>query len=707
MARTHPTDAFLHPQRDWACGLAGTPCRFGPEAGGRCPERSECQPRRQDDRWLCTRPVARGGPCRRGPEPDGSCGLPQNRCVPRASPRRRRRQVTGLALLLAAGLGLALFSSASQVDPGPLIAPHAGLADNCGACHIAGDDPSLRWVTALGHSGLFGDAIPMANAELCAACHDFGVAGSEAHSVAASALPPPAATPVAGSIAAPVTLRDLELRFTGALARTRPGPAAWTDGRATGAAEGVAPIPCATCHEDHGGRDNPAMTAMTDTACQACHQATFAGFTDHPPFAGFPHRPAAAITFHHGTHYERHFPDSERRGTPPPESCSACHTPDPADRTGGSMAVGGFETCAACHLADILDPPGGEPFLAVLAPPGLDLVALSGAGIGDWPYFAEAELGPFLRLMLDAGGYLDADDLDRLAALDLFDLLDVDDADRQAVARLAWAFKELTRDLVAEGPELLVAMARELHGDRPALDWSSLAAAMPYESVAAAARIWFPALDEELDRRGSGEVPTRMLEGSFAEIDGFEELEDWLRHGGWGYRQLALVYRPTGHGDRFLQGWMELATASGAGPAELFDFLTGDEAPADCARCHVSERPGGGGAGTAGSAVLRWYALDAGMEADAGPVRAGNRWHLRNFSHLSHRQALAGQDCTGCHLPTQSGRGTGLAPLTTATCAACHGEESGLDTCLSCHLYHFAANRLPPLRPTALPTATE
>src|SRR6185312_4296136 len=70
------------------------------------------------------------------------------------------------------------------------------------------------------------------------------------------------------------------------------------------------------------------------------------------------------------------------------------------------MAVGPFEqTCRSCHLGQITgkDRVSGPKGIAFLTLPGLDLQTLKkkkNAPIGEWPAASEAELTPFMKVMI-------------------------------------------------------------------------------------------------------------------------------------------------------------------------------------------------------------------------------------------------------------------------------------------------------------------
>ena len=209
-----------------------------------------------------------------------------------------------------------------------------------------------------------------------------------------------------------------------------------------------------------------------------------------------------------------------------------------------------------------------------------------------------------------------------------------------------------------------------------------------------------------LDRE---EVPTTEIETDFDETEGVDDIDEWLRYGGWRFQDLALLYRPTGHADRFLRGWLTVVTAPTPGAAALFDLLTDEDGPVACAKCHVSPEAD---PDTEGERRLNWFARgtpEARSWAVVGPAAASaatadgrrpaapswreQRWHLKPLSHLSHRQAVADGGCVSCHTVVagaEDARGpAGFAPVSPDTCAACHREETELASCVTCHDYHF------------------
>ncbi|MCY4488426.1 MAG: hypothetical protein OXF11_15120 [Deltaproteobacteria bacterium] len=577
--------------------------------------------------------------------------------------------------------------------PGPVLSNHAAFENDCGQCHASVEEPSLAWAKDIAGAALFGVKRDLANTARCMACHDFGPDALAAHGT----VPPaahPAATDQDESRRAWSETRRASLT-TRLAAAVLPADYAMSD---TPGARGS--IACAVCHREHEGRDFVA-TAMTDARCQVCHTGAFTGFAGHPPFTDYPHHPVSRVAFDHGNHFSRHFAAAAKDGATPPATCGTCHT--------GEMAIDGFSACASCHEAELTRPVAGSPDLEFLAPPGLDLEVLADAGIGDWPVDAEAEPNAFLRLMLEAGGYLDAADMKTVNEADLLDLADAGEEERRAAAQLAWAFKKLTRDLVREGPSVFVEAAQPSSTVK-----ADLAGSLPFEVVRHAADQWFPELADELERHQQGEtMETRAIELDLDDPEGVEDMEEWLRYGGWRYHELALRYRPTGHADRFLRGWLTLSTTPTDTGAALFAVLTDEEAPsAGCAKCHVSRVEGtpASGGGTQPVPRLNWFAratrhvpparVGEPPGSGSGTARATDPSiepdtlrHLRTFSHRSHRQAVLQNGCVSCHRVAESKESrrsaAGFAPVSPADCATCHREKTGLARCLTCHRYHF------------------
>jgi hypothetical protein len=165
------------------------------------------------------------------------------------------------------------------------------------------------------------------------------------------------------------------------------------------------------------------------------------------------------------------------------------------------MAIKPFEeTCSACHVdqitgAERMSGPRGVPFLTI---PGLDVEILRkrNAAIGEWPEGSEAELTPFMAMLLRGRASI-KDDLARIGKRDLLDLSDASDADIAAVERVAWAIKSLIFDMSTKDRALSMPIlaAGNRSGDIPV---GRLIATMPRDVLLGARRDWLPNLAREL-----------------------------------------------------------------------------------------------------------------------------------------------------------------------------------------------------------------
>ncbi|HTQ30391.1 MAG TPA: hypothetical protein VMI53_04205, partial [Opitutaceae bacterium] len=254
--------SYDRPNQAWVCGHAGEgrPCPLGPDRHGHCRATGECTPRRQGDRWHCTRLEEFGGACAQGPRPDGTCGCPIPPCQPVRSLRSRRGLVTALASVLTIGLLLlALGGSTPErwINPGHLSAAHATSAANCADCHGA-DKLHDHWRALAGSHPV--------KSELCLNCHDLGRHPLLPHG--RSAVEQVRVVPTAQKIP------DLLLSLA---RKTLPADMAH------------ATVECTACHQEHLGRDAD-LRHMSDRQCQICHQTTFNSFADgHPEFSNYPY----------------------------------------------------------------------------------------------------------------------------------------------------------------------------------------------------------------------------------------------------------------------------------------------------------------------------------------------------------------------------------------------------------------------------------
>lgn len=483
------SSAYERPNQRWVCGRAATgeACRLGPDSKGRCCVVAECQPRRDGDRWVCTRTNAAGGACECGPMADGTCSRPIPPCVPVRSMRARRGLTVRWAVaatigFLAVVLGV---GGGAMLMPGPLSQAHSSLG-NCRDCHSAVADGPFGWVHAA-----FTASDGARDSGKCLQCHMVGKDALKPHGVATAEL-------------AAITKRIA--------ARPRPSPPLPATLRKVlfPVEAGVqAGLPCATCHVEHHGAKFD-LAAVGDTPCQSCHAVQFASLSaGHPEFDHYPYQRRTRLIFDHAAHFARHFPEiaaKQDAAMKPPTACVDCHQPGP---NGRQMATKPFDgTCGACHLGQIVgtDRAIGPRGVAMLSVPGLDIPMLRqhGIGIGNWPDNSDARLTPIMSLLLAA----DPDGKAALAAtakLDLQDLRQATDAELKAVGDLAWAIKKLFFEMSTVGAakfrdRLIAATGRkpdDVMADR-------LVASLPRDVLLGAQRDWLPELSAELADHAAG-----------------------------------------------------------------------------------------------------------------------------------------------------------------------------------------------------------
>jgi hypothetical protein len=762
MKRLQPFDFkssnYERPNQEWVCGRkdCGDACPLGPDLKGNCRATAECHPRKDGDRWFCTRTDARGGKCPDGPRPDGSCCRPVPPCVPRRSVRARRRiTVLLVSALTLGGVFLALGHPKRDnfFNPGPLTAAHASGAANCALCHTAAQVSGEEWL-----KGAFTKSGAHSDSQLCLNCHNLGPRSGEPHSLA------------------PAVLALLTKKITGAAA---PRLAAAEEIVPTDSANQLA---CATCHQEHHGRDAD-LTKIADASCQVCHVKQFASFASgHPGFDKYPYTRRTRIEFDHAAHIGTYFPDAAKKPgqTPPPTQCNDCHTTAPDNRL---MLTKGFAAnCAACHL-DNITKPGGKG-LAVFGIPGLDKKSIDAktTGIGQWPADADGELTPFMRQLLAS----DPKTSPALAALKGTDLTNLTNAKQEtldAAAQLAWAVKGLFADLITKGhdslnsrlpvaalgqlppesvkaftqpgwwPDLLAEVADHSAGKPPAK--AATLVAPPTPVAAASAPVAKPATTDDIlggdDILATAPKPAPAASAKPAAADdllGGDDIlagptpsapgtakpsappvpkvptpvapEKWAAAGGWHVSpaDFTLRYKPAGHADAFLQAWLDLtATTATENDSAARAIFTEIAAASSCVKCHsVDNAPAspGKGATAVGTALLvNWRA--------AAP--APQLHTFTKFSHGTHFALLDQHGCQTCHQLAPAAAGvsytvafkdnhdpakfsSSFQRLNQATCAQCHVERGAGTSCLLCHNYHvgdFAPAKVTSLFQAATP----
>lgn len=723
--------------RKWICGRleSGKACRAGPTRRGACQAGAECVPAESGGEWRCRRPASSGGQCPEGPNADGSCRHPVPPCTPVRSMRARREALSVWLTVTVVGLlilTIAYGRESKVLMPGPITTAHSAI-DKCSDCHSNITDGKLGWLHAV-----VAAARPDKDSAACLTCHKLGEAAMKPHSVPPETLKASSdrLKAVADSSPLPVSARMRNALFPAEDAQTR----------------GVF---CATCHKEHQGKAVD-LKDMANARCQTCHAVQFDSFhKDHPEFDGWPFRRRTRLAFDHGSHFDKHFPETRAKAKQAksiPTACADCHTTG-ADRR--HMGVKPFEsTCSTCHLdrivgADRATGPKGIPLLAL---PGLDVTTLEEKKvvIGEWPELSEAEITPMMKLLI---GW-NEDGRKLLAKVDKLDLLDLTSASKQdiaAVETFAWSVKELIHALsTARASEVFGRLGSATGGDVDPSLLAKLTANMPRDVLVSAQRDWLPNLPQEMARRGRGEAPAgsspparkkaaraakaarkrnetvvpsgrgrlrinvfgRMVRGpddrpSADKRDKTEDAESeaaapepvapvavdaeaWAEFGGWYRQDFAILYKPTGHADRFLRAWLDFTgTLHGKSDtrlaASVFDVLTAKDAPGQCTRCHSVDAAHGQ------SRKINWRPSSLSTRAS----------RFTSFVHEPHFGVVGDRGCLTCHdLSGAAGYQdayksldpkqfvSNFKPIRRKQCAACHTKNASREDCLACHTYH-------------------
>ena len=720
----HNRKLYDRPQDEWTCGRAaeGCSCVFGPDRKGECRATSQCLPARKGDRWSCTRAISLGGPCARGPQPDGTCGCPVPPCIPVRSLRGHRRQLTWLAVSLAAGvvvLALWGWTSPEWTSPGPVTAPHAMSALRCADCHVQTSSHLL--LTAAERTQRTQD-----HNQLCLKCHDLGTHGRLAHGVTGAQL--------------------LEMAKKMRAGATPPLPLLQQAAHPLAAGH-PAELACATCHQEHHGREAN-LRHLSDQQCQVCHTAPFNSFTaGHPEFTDYPAKRRTRLQFDHVSHWQKHFADPRLSFTAP-TSCAHCHEPAP---DGGKMLVKGFEqSCAQCHAGQIEgEGRAGAKGLVFIRLPEVDVAALEAAGapVGEWPDYCEGEITPFMHWMLE-GDAAAQKALADLGPVKLADLRAATPAQKQAAAKLVWSIKGLLADLITQGQQVMMRRLDPYAGVRGSTRHTGNFSA---DSLQAAQQIWLPGLLTEVAAYRHGDKPSPRPPRSRAQAAQvpaaapvpaapaadpddlltdpappakvadkedlladdppaaapaakpassapltleYDDAEARVVEGGW-YRRdetYTLYYRPSGHADQFLTAWLETSAKDTLPAAQaIYQELASPKAPGVCMKCHTTDRAGD-------SSKVNW------LTARPQPL---NR-PFTTFKHAPHFSLMGVQGCSACHVmdPKKdyaSAFGdsrdskvfhSNFSPLTRSSCVACHQPTLAGASCQQCHNYHTGEVRL-------------
>ena len=409
------------------------------------------------------------------------------RDVPPNVRRDRLAVLLAFMTIIGVGLTLSLAKDTQFLMPGPLTSAH-GAIEKCSTCHTKSGSNNLSWL----HGFVAGDR--PADSKACLACHAMPDTAFNAHGALADVL------------------KQSTDRLT-KIAATTPAPLSARAQSIASPTHGVIErgLYCATCHQEHQGV-NFNLNKISNEQCRSCHVVKFDSFDGHhPQFESYPFRRRTRIIYDHAGHFGRHFPDMAKKDPARriPDTCSSCHNSRDDKRV---MAVAPFEqTCTACHLDQIMgkERVSGPKGIAFLSLPGLDLQTLKKkrAPIGEWPDASEAELTPFMKMMISRtarGRSL----LKTVDGLNLQDLTAASDEQIKAVTALAWEIKKLFHALISgKASDVLADLGVGGGTKLGAAVVADLTASIPRDVVIRAHQQWLPNLGTELVNRKDARDP--------------------------------------------------------------------------------------------------------------------------------------------------------------------------------------------------------
>ncbi len=189
----------------------------------------------------------------------------------------------------------------------------------------------------------------------------------------------------------------------------------------------------------------------------------------------------------------------------------------------------------------------------------------------------------------------------------------------------------------------------------------------------------------------------------------------------------SIRYRPVGHSDRVLRGWLENSVAS-LGPGADAAGANNEKQTAMRRMFRILENPTASGSDATKGPVASGRCLQchtADHDTDDGSFQI--HWHafrpaaghgLARFAHDAHVTTLKQEECDACHrvdpksaFPLEFYRGefftresqqqtlrlntdansprtSGFVQINKTICAACHKKDAVGGACLQCHKYH-------------------
>ena len=699
-----PFNLFVRSNRRWVCGRGGTngECKSGPDKSGRCRTVVGCKPIRRGDEIVCGRVGSGEAPCKDGPNEDGSCGGAALACRPVLSVRALQQGAARWVAMITLGIvaiSISVAGGSALLTPGPLTTAH-GTVEECSSCHSGIKPGPVGWMHTV-----FKAANPREDSMACLKCHTIGTTAINPHSADVAILEK-VTNRMQSQKPTDAQLLDLLREAVFPVSQT------FTDG-----------VYCQTCHKEHNGEQFD-LSAMPDNRCQACHTAKVHRFEkEHPEFGQYPFKRRTRIFFDHASHFSKHFPEElkkEESAASVPKECTSCHT---SGTDGRNMVVQPFkQVCSSCHLGQIVgtDRPEGPKGITLITLPGLDLETLEekGIDIGEWPSESEAELTPFMKLLIGRDEKR-KNMLKVLEEVDLLDLTEEEDETIKAVQELAWEIKDLFHTYAQSKPSVILDRLQTTAGVKIERDvLVKLVAAMPRDVLMSAQRQWLPNLASDLETHTGGEGKDGESEGeeSAKKEDGGEEDEEeaqnedededlkepedepvlavdseaWTEFGGWYRQDYSILYKPGGHADEFMKAWLDFSgrlfsDAEDNAAAAAFSLLTDKNAQGKCSKCHSVD------ATDKGRRRVNWMPF-------VSPPAKGL---FTKFSHAPHLSVVGKQGCLTCHkLNPQSKTqetykqtdphvfDSNFLSIEKKTCTTCHTQQASRDDCLLCHIYH-------------------
>jgi len=470
-------------------------------------------------------------------------------------------------------------------------------------------------------------------------------------------------------------------------------------------------LTCATCHQEHHGREWN-LNTLTNLQCQSCHAKQFHSFQHgHPEFENYPYERRSRIYFDHAAHFNRYFVDKEFKRIMPdghkPNSCNSCHH---ADSSGRSMLTGSFEnTCASCHASEIVDVdfPGVAFFALPVMPPAVM------KSLGEWPHtqgtFKNARL-PRLMEQLLANDLNYQSGIRKITDLDYRKLNNLNPEHHAPVTDIAWSIKKLLYDISTQGE---LAIKHRL--GKNVSEYQNLKPSI-IPSLLQAQQLWFPSLPTEMKLlEEKKQLPPAAMKVEKVEASKASP----TANGGWyiSDADYTIRYRPIGHADPLLKHWLDetihnqshlsdqnsmwhiFSNPTASGTEETHGAL----ASGRCLMCHSVDRNP-----ETGIFKINWQPQRAKEPAEP----------LTQFTHAPHLIIGNQEKCTGCHsfdksrtdnnaffqseylirdetnlfwqinFNSRQSCTSGFQAINRQSCVTCHCKKNNTQSCLQCHKYH-------------------